>query len=53
MHKELEPLAYTINEAAELMRVHRATVYRPIVEGKLERVCIGPQCPASGPREPG
>ena len=41
----LEPLVYTINEAAELLRVHRATVYRLIAEGKLERVYIGPKAP--------
>jgi len=41
----LEPLVYTINEAAELLRVHRATIYRLIAEGKLERVYIGPKAP--------
>ena len=45
MREGLEPLVYTINEAAELLRVHRATIYRLIAEGKLERVYIGPKAP--------
>ncbi len=35
------PLVFTIEEAAALLRVHRATVFRLVKEGKLERVYIG------------
>jgi excisionase family DNA binding protein len=37
----VQPLVYTIEEAAALLRVHRATVFRLVQAGKLERVYVG------------
>jgi len=38
---EVEPLVYTVEEAAAMLRVHRATIFRLVRAGKLERVYIG------------
>ncbi len=37
----VEPLVHTVDEAAALLRVHRATIFRLVRAGKLERVYIG------------
>ncbi len=38
---KFDPLVYTVEEAASLLRVHKATIHRLARQGKLEKVYIG------------
>ena len=38
---KFDPLVYTVEEAASLLRVHKATIHRLARQGKLQKVYIG------------